>query len=824
MIFVFGSAARSQDGITDTVYDSILSQVNALYRAGTYRWISGINIDTLTGRRCPFDEHRIYEDPYGTLRGCVVFAATPSSLLGESSPKGLVGIYKGGNIIWHSDTLVDCLSLSDGNIKSTMNLSNDGKVDIISSWDAGDREMVEYLWIFSWDGSTGKLISDTSASGISSLVSFADYVNVLDTDGDGVWEIEGRWPDEDSVVVFRWDGQKYVNSPDKTIPSYPPRNKISGTIRTKVDNVGNKFHYQYVVYNFPTSLQKIDRLYIAYDGDFTLTDATGRIGWHFDYYKGNLIGWLNLSACVMKRGDTDSSFSYNCDCPPRIVNSLIQGENYRFDLSPYDTAGWSNDIFTNSLLKPALSPHLWRTPFDGSDFLDSLKSYVGQSHSLGWIMDQSSADAYARLIDSAKAQLQRYDSVSARREIDTVMQHAIADSAAVLSSEAYALIYFNAQYLLTQMSPAPVSHTITSSAGVHGSIQPQGNNIVGDGSALTFTIRPAPGYHIAGLFIDNADSSAGTDSIYTFSNVTANHVITAFFAVNRYRIIAGAGDGGRIDPHDTVFVDYGAAQSFAAEANSGYAVRGLMVDGTARPAASTYTFANITSNHTIVADFRSDTYTITASAGAGGTIDPAGALIVISGASKSFTIAPAPGYTLGRVIVDGVSRGAMRSYTFTKIVSSHTISASFISAPCLPPCCIDAPASVDRLTLTGANGNRKTLLIRNADRSFAAGVNDSSLASQAGAGSLSAGFQSGQLVESVSPGEPGAVLQVRIQGATYPLTLTVDKNSQNEMRYWLLSPGQPDVELTDATSKQIDTLTAGILEIRARASQPCREQ
>jgi len=823
-IFFLWSAARSQDGITDTVYDSILSQVNALYGAGTFRWISGINIDTMTSKGCPTDEHIIYEDPYATLSGCVVFAATPNSMLGESSPKGFVGVYKGGNIIWHSDTLVDCSEISDAGITSTMELTNDGKVDIISSWYEGNGNIVEHLWIYSWDGSTGMLISDTSAAGISSLVSYADYVNVLDTDGDGVWEIEGRWPDEDRIVVFRWDGEKYINSPDKTIPSSPPRNKVSGTIRTRVSTVDNKFHYQYLVYNFPTSVQKINRLYIAYDGDFTLTDVAGRIDWHFGYYKGNLIGWLNPSTCLMKRGVVDSSFSYNSPYPPRIVNSYIQGRNFRFDLSPFDSSAYLHDIKANSQVKPALSPHLWAAPFHDLDFLDSLKSYVAQSRSLGWITSQSSADTYAQFIDSAKARLQRNDSLSARGALDTVIQHAVADSTSVLSSEAFALIFFNAQYLLAQMSPATVGHIITATAGVNGSIHPQGDNSVSDGGALTFTIRPNPGYHIAGVFIDNADTSVGTDSVYTFRNVTANHTISAFFAVNRYRIIAGAEDGGTIDPHDTVLVDYGAAQSFAITANSGYAVRSLVVDGTARPAASTYSFTNVTSNHAITADFRTNTYTITASAGTGGTIDPAGASIVTSGASKSYTITPNPGYTFGKVIVDGVSRGSIRTYTFTKIVSSHTISASFNPTSCLPPCCINAPASVDRLTLTDANGNRKTLLVRNGDRPLAAGLNDSLLAAQAGTGTLAAGFQSRQSVESVSPGQPGTVLQIWIRGASYPLALTVNENPQNQIQYWLIRPGQPDVELTDAISKQIESLETGILNIRAQASQPCQEQ
>jgi hypothetical protein len=71
------------------------------------------------------------------------------------------------------------------------------------------------------------------------------------------------------------------------------------------------------------------------------------------------------------------------------------------------------------------------------------------------------------------------------------------------------------------------------------------------------------------------------------------------------------------------------------------------------------------------------TYTITASAGAGGTITPSGAVSVGAGGSQAFTIAPSGGYVIADVLVDGGSVGAVASYTFTNVAASHTIAASF---------------------------------------------------------------------------------------------------------------------------------------------------
>lgn len=72
-------------------------------------------------------------------------------------------------------------------------------------------------------------------------------------------------------------------------------------------------------------------------------------------------------------------------------------------------------------------------------------------------------------------------------------------------------------------------------------------------------------------------------------------------------------------------------------------------------------------------------YTITASAGLGGSISPSGAVSVNYGADQAFTITADTGYQIADVLVDGVSVSAVPSYTFTAVTADHTITASFIS-------------------------------------------------------------------------------------------------------------------------------------------------
>ena len=68
---------------------------------------------------------------------------------------------------------------------------------------------------------------------------------------------------------------------------------------------------------------------------------------------------------------------------------------------------------------------------------------------------------------------------------------------------------------------------------------------------------------------------------------------------------------------------------------------------------------------------------ITASAGTGGGISPAGESAVVVGGTETYTITPSAGYRIASVLVDGAEQGNVSSYTFTDVQASHTISASF---------------------------------------------------------------------------------------------------------------------------------------------------
>ncbi|MCL2246846.1 MAG: T9SS type A sorting domain-containing protein [Lentimicrobiaceae bacterium] len=73
-------------------------------------------------------------------------------------------------------------------------------------------------------------------------------------------------------------------------------------------------------------------------------------------------------------------------------------------------------------------------------------------------------------------------------------------------------------------------------------------------------------------------------------------------------------------------------------------------------------------------------YTITASAGSHGTINPSGAVEVTQGTSQTFTFTPDEGYRVNKVFIDGTENPTAAtngSYTFTNVKENHLISVSF---------------------------------------------------------------------------------------------------------------------------------------------------
>jgi len=233
-------------------------------------------------------------------------------------------------------------------------------------------------------------------------------------------------------------------------------------------------------------------------------------------------------------------------------------------------------------------------------------------------------------------------------------------------------------------STAKYTITVTVNDSSMGTVYPYGTIQVVEGGSQAFTITPNTGYEVEDVVVNGV--SMGPLTTYTLKGITADSSIYVTFketkpVVVNYTITASAGVGGTISPFGPVVVEAGTNETFTIKPDtaSGYVVDTVTVDSV--PVALTdgqyYIFSNVTANHTIHATFKVVKYTITASAGVGGVIEPAGSIEVIFGGSKIFNMEAYEDYEIADVKVDGASLGIRTSYTFSNVNADHSIRVTF---------------------------------------------------------------------------------------------------------------------------------------------------
>ena len=175
-----------------------------------------------------------------------------------------------------------------------------------------------------------------------------------------------------------------------------------------------------------------------------------------------------------------------------------------------------------------------------------------------------------------------------------------------------------------------------------------------------------------------------------YAKMSADQILADLFQDVRY-IDASANNGGVISPEGRTNLTRGDSVTYSITPFSGYHISDVTVDGQSVGAVDSYTFDNVTDNHTIAVTFARDsggnsgggsdhsdpTYAIRASAGKGGSISPKGTVRVEKNDSKTYTITADKGYAIADVTVNGKSVGAVDSYTFKNVTSDQTIRATF---------------------------------------------------------------------------------------------------------------------------------------------------
>jgi len=486
------------------------------------------------------------------------------------------------------------------------------------------------------------------------------------------------------------------------------KSNVKTRIQTSVARLDTSYRYQYVIVNDSTSPERLEVLRLEV-GDIG-AEWGGTIKNFIDPILKKWEGWTDVvtaqpsdpTAKGIVLWDVSDSTSSVDELYSPSPSSLVQRESIQVSfeskglpsIKRFWGTGWIKPIteeqydsltllgytdqniflrwYTTGAQGKTVAPLLPPSPFDSLKFLDTLKSYTTQSQLLGWIVNQNTVTKYTAFFDSVKVQLQRNDLRKARTTLDTVIVNTQQDSSGIISSEAYALIYFNTKYLLGRLPLLPPQYSLTAVSSGHGTVAKSPDlQLYDSATVVTVTAQPDSHYH----FLNWSGGKTGTINPDTV-RMTSNRTASANFAIDTIIITATAGANGSISPSGSVKVTYEANQSFTITPNNGYHADSLIVDNVNQGAQTSYTFTNVIVIHTIRAVFKINTYAITTTAGANGTISP-GTVNINHGANQTFTITPNPGYRLDSLFIDGSSIGRYLSYTFTNVTSLHSITAKF---------------------------------------------------------------------------------------------------------------------------------------------------
>jgi len=183
-----------------------------------------------------------------------------------------------------------------------------------------------------------------------------------------------------------------------------------------------------------------------------------------------------------------------------------------------------------------------------------------------------------------------------------------------------------------------LSYTITTSAGDGGSIT--SNQNVNHGESVSISATPNTGYQIAS-WSGNCGTFEKSTSIVRFT-ASKNCSVSVSFEKSSYTISTSAGDGGSITSNQNV--NHGESVSISATPNTGYQIASWSGNcGTFEKSTSIVRFT-ASKNCSVSVSFEKSSYTISTSAGNGGTITSN--QNVQHGESASISATPNTGYQI----------------------------------------------------------------------------------------------------------------------------------------------------------------------------------
>lgn len=270
-----------------------------------------------------------------------------------------------------------------------------------------------------------------------------------------------------------------------------PHNKIELTPTVSITLSDNHFVYTLVLTNGISAQQAVWDYIVFPMGKMKIAGVKSPVNWEsyvHDDSSADELEWaatpmdtINAYIAPIKPGRSLSGFSFSTSAPPGILTYYAEGdgpESYFDEGQATDSIPGYTDLtpYGPGVVGKTVGPVL---PSDSSNLtllLDTLISYKHQSVTLGWLTngqvhekdedddkaDEGIVERLDRRLDKAKAALAKRDSVRARLELELFdkeveqlyhqnKEEGMRRGVPLFSSEGYALLKYNAEYLIDKL-------------------------------------------------------------------------------------------------------------------------------------------------------------------------------------------------------------------------------------------------------------------------------------------------------------------------------------------------------------------------------------
>ena len=209
-----------------------------------------------------------------------------------------------------------------------------------------------------------------------------------------------------------------------------------------------------------------------------------------------------------------------------------------------------------------------------------------------------------------------------------------------------------------------------------GTIEPKGVIKVPQGGQIVFTMTPDLGYKIKQIVVDG--ELKPIENTFTFYNVNSDHTIKVIFELDTFSIIPIPGPNGTITPDTVSMVTCKDIVKYNIIPNTGYRIFRVLIDNEDFGPIPSYTFKDVTENHTIKAEFELDFYQVEITWNEeGGNVQPGGIHVITYRDSLDIILDPFRGYHIERVIINNKIMDIAWSYHLTNITEDTYVNITF---------------------------------------------------------------------------------------------------------------------------------------------------